>query len=214
MTKEGFTFVLPALGVSLISLALWAYSSLDMLLALAGVFAFLTLFLVFFFRDPERESPAGENLVLSSADGKVISIKPFRSADFIDGQGTLVSVFMSVFDVHVNRAPVSGKVEHLKYNPGKFLPAFKEKASSENEQTELGFQNAHGRVMIKQIAGIIARRIVCKVRQGDDLRAGQRLGLIKFGSRVDHLLPQSVEIRARLDQKVRAGETVIGVFKE
>ena len=214
MTKEGFTFILPTLDISLISSAIWAYSSLDILLALAGVFFLLTLFLIFFFRDPERKPPPGENLVLSSADGKVISIKPFQSADFIGGQGTLVSVFMSVFDVHVNRAPVSGKVEHLKYNPGKFLPAFKEKASSENEQTELGFQNAHGRVMIKQIAGIIARRIVCKVRQGDNLKAGQRLGMIKFGSRVDHLLPESVEIRATLNQKVRAGETVIGVFKE
>jgi phosphatidylserine decarboxylase len=214
MTKEGFTFVLPALGISLISFAVWAYSSLHAFLALTGVFLFLTLFLIFFFRDPERRTPSGENLVLSSADGKVISIKPFRGGGFVDGQGTSVSVFMSVFDVHVNRAPISGKVEHLKYNPGKFFPAFKEKASSENEQTELGFQNAQGRVMIKQIAGIIARRIVCKVRQGDDLRAGQRIGLIRFGSRVDHLLPQSVEIRARLDQKVRAGETVIGVFKE
>ena len=214
MTREGFTFVLPTLGISLISFAIWAYSSLDILLALAGVFLFLTLFLIFFFRDPERKPPPGENLVLSSADGKVISIKPFQSAGFVDGQGILVSVFMSVFDVHVNRAPISGKVEHFKYNPGKFFPAFQDKASSENEQTELGFQNAHGRVMIRQIAGIIARRIVCKVRQGDDLRAGQRLGLIKFGSRVDHLLPESVEIRTTLNQRVRAGETVIGVFKE
>jgi phosphatidylserine decarboxylase len=181
---------------------------------LAGVFLLLTLFLVFFFRDPERRAPSGENLVLSSADGKVISIEPFLNADFVDGQGTLVSVFMSVFDVHVNRAPISGKVEHLKYNPGKFFPAFKEKASLENEQTELGFRNAHGRVMIKQIAGIIARRIVCKVRQGDSLKAGQRIGLIKFGSRVDHLLPQGAEIKARLHQKVRAGETIIGVFSQ
>ena len=119
---------------------------------------------------------------------------------------------MSVFDVHVNLAPISGNVEHFKYNPGKFFPSFKEKASSENEQTQLGFENPHGRVMMKQIAGIIARRIVCKVRQGDSLRAGQRLGLIKFGSRVDHLLPQGVEIKARLHQKVKAGETIIGVF--
>ena len=214
MTKEGFTFVLPALGISLISFAIWAYSSLAVLLALAGITFVLTLFFAFFFRDPERKPPSGENLVLSSADGKVISIKPFRSAGFVEGGGTLVSVFMSVFDVHVNRAPISGKVDHFKHNPGKFFPAFKEKASLENEQTEVGFQSPRGRVMIKQIAGIIARRIVCKVRQGDNLKAGQRLGMIKFGSRVDHLLPESVEIRATLNQKVRAGETVIGVFKE
>ncbi|UCB53153.1 MAG: phosphatidylserine decarboxylase family protein [Candidatus Zixiibacteriota bacterium] len=214
MTREGFTFVLPALGISLVLFAIWALSSLAIVLALGGIFFFLTLFLIFFFRDPERKTPGGENLVLSSADGKIISIKPFPSVDFVEGKGTLVSVFMSVFDVHVNRAPISGKVEHFKYNPGRFFPAFQDKASLENEQTELGFQNAHGRVMIKQIAGIIARRIVCRVRRGDKLRAGQRFGLIKFGSRVDHLLPENVEVRAGLDQKVRAGETIIGVFKE
>jgi phosphatidylserine decarboxylase len=214
MTREGFTFVLPTLGISLILFSAWAASSYLILLPFAGIAFFLLLFLIFFFRDPERKAPAGENLILSSADGKIISVKPFQNVEFVGGQGTLVSVFMSVFDVHVNRAPISGKVEYFKYNPGKFFPAFKDKASSENEQTELGIENAHGRVIIKQIAGIIARRIVCKVRPGDKLSAGQRLGMIKFGSRVDHLLPENVEIRVKPGQKVRAGETVIGVFKK
>jgi phosphatidylserine decarboxylase len=214
MTREGFAFVLPTLGISLILFTIWAYSTLAIVLALAAIFLFFTLFLIFFFRDPERKAPPAENLILSSADGKVISIKPCRSANFIEGQGTLVSVFMSLFDVHVNRAPISGNVAYFRYNPGKFLPAFRDKASSENEQTELGMENADGRIVIKQIAGIIARRIVCKVRQGDKLSAGQRLGLIKFGSRVDHLLPENVEIRVEQNQKVRAGETVIGVFRK
>lgn len=214
MIREGYAFVLPTLGISLILFSAWAASSHLILLPFAGIAFLLLFFLIFFFRDPERKAPEAGNLVLSSADGKVISIKPFGSAEFVDGGGTLVSVFMSVFDVHVNRAPISGEVEHFKYNPGRFFPAFQDKASSENEQTELGFQNAHGRVMIRQIAGIIARRIVCKVRQGDRLRAGQRFGLIKFGSRVDHLLPENVEIRVKPGQKVRAGETVIGVFKK
>ncbi|MGB7062472.1 MAG: phosphatidylserine decarboxylase family protein [Candidatus Zixiibacteriota bacterium] len=214
MIKEGYVFVLPTLGVSFILFAIWAHSSLAVILALAVVSLILSLFLIFFFRDPDREAPAEDNLILASADGRIISIKPFQSTDFVGGQGTLVSVFMSVFDVHVNRAPISGRVEYYKYNPGKFLPAFKNKASSENEQTELGIENTHGRVIIKQIAGIIARRIVCKVRPGDKLSAGQRLGMIKFGSRVDHLLPENVEIRVKPGQKVRAGETVIGVFKK
>ena len=214
MIREGYALVLPTLGISLILFSAWAASSHLILLPFAGIAFLLLLFLIFFFRDPERKAPAGENLILSSADGKIISVKPFQNVEFVGGQGTLVSVFMSVFDVHVNRAPISGKVEYFKYNPGKFFPAFKDKASSENEQTELGIENAHGRVIIKQIAGIIARRIVCKVRPGDKLSAGQRLGIIKFGSRVDHLLPENVEIRVKPGQKVRAGETVIGVFKK
>ena len=214
MTREGFTFVLPTLGISLILFSAWAAGSHLILLPFAGIAFLLLLFLIFFFRDPERKAPEAGNLILSSADGKIISVKPFQNVEFVGGQGTLVSVFMSVFDVHVNRAPISGKVEYFKYNPGKFFPAFKDKASSENEQTELGIENAHGRVIIKQIAGIIARRIVCKVRSGDKLSAGQRLGMIKFGSRVDHLLPENVKIRVQPGQKVRAGETVIGVFKK
>lgn len=123
-----------------------------------------------------------------------------------------MSVFMSIFAVHVNRLPVSGQVKYVKYNSGKFLPAFKDKASLENEQTELGIENDHGRIILKQIAGIFARRIVCKVKPGDSVKAGERFGMIKFGSRVDLFLPENVEIKVKLNQKVKAGETVIGVF--
>lgn len=214
MTKEGLTFVVPTLGISLILFAVWAYSSEVIIVPFAAVFFLLSLFFVFFFRDPERKAPDGENLILSSADGKVILIKPFENLKFVGEKGTLVSVFMSVFDVHVNRAPISGKVKYFEYNPGKFHPAFKDKASSENEQTELGLENAHGRIILKQIAGIIARRIVCKVKPGDLVRAGQRFGMVKFGSRVDLFLPENVEIKVKLNRKVKAGETIIGVFKK
>ena len=214
MTREGFWLLLPASAVWSILLVVWALSSKLLVLPFAAIFFLLSLFLAFFFRDPERVAPDGENLILSSADGKVISIKPSQKVDFIGGRGTLVSVFMSVFNVHVNRAPVSGDVKYFKYNPGKFLPAFKDKASLENEQTELGLENDHGRIILKQIAGIIARRIVCKIRPGDFVEAGQRVGMIKFGSRVDLFLPENVEIRVKLKQKVRAGETVMGVFRK
>jgi phosphatidylserine decarboxylase len=214
MTKERLTFVVPTLGISLILFAVWAYSSEVIIVPFAAVFFLLSLFFVFFFRDPERKAPDGENLILSSADGKVILIKPFENLKFVGEKGTLVSVFMSVFDVHVNRAPISGKVKYFKHKPGKFHPAYKDKASSENEQAELGLENAHGRIILKQIAGIIARRIVCKVKPGDLVKAGQRFGMVKFGSRVDLFLPENVEIKVKPNRRVKAGETIIGVFKK
>ncbi len=212
MTKEGYKFIVPTFVVSVILLAVWAYSSTVITLLLAALFLLLSIFLAFFFRDPERKAPGGENLILSSADGKVIAVKPFEKSEFLGGRGTLVSVFMSVFNVHVNRAPVSAKVSYCKYNPGKFLPAFRDKASSENEQSELGLENDRGRIVLRQIAGVIARRIVCRVKAGDRLKIGERFGLIQFGSRVDLFLPENVDIRVRLNQKVKGGETVIGVF--
>lgn len=214
MTREGFKFLIPALAIVLILFVVGAYISNGIVLVFAVILLLISFFLVFFFRDPERKIPNGENLILSSADGRVILIRPFENSEFMGKEGTLVSVFMSVFNVHINRVPVSGRVRYVKYNPGKFFPAFKDKASSENEQTELGLENEHGRIILKQIAGIIARRIVCKVRAGDKVQAGQRLGMIQFGSRVDLFLPEDVEIKVKLSQKVRAGETIIGIFKK
>jgi phosphatidylserine decarboxylase len=143
----------------------------------------------------------------------VISIKPIDDMEFIGKDGTLISVFMSVFNVHVNRIPISGQVYYVKYNKGRFLPAFEDKASLENEQNELGLDTSRGKIILKQIAGIIARRIVCKIKPGDAVKAGERFGMIKFGSRVDLFLPNNTEIKIELNQKVKAGETVIGVFK-
>lgn len=206
--------MIPFLILSLVLLAAFLVSPNT--LSLVGVFIFITLFLfsLFFFRDPEREVPEGENLILAPADGKVILMKPFNNLEFMVGGGTLVSVFMSVFDVHVNRVPISGVVKYFKYNPGEFSPAFKDKASQENEQTELGLENEHGKVVLKQIAGIIARRIVCKLKSGDSVRAGERFGMIKFGSRLDLFLPENVQIKVKLNHRVRAGETIIGTFQK
>lgn len=212
MIKEGYSFLVPTLGIFIFLLVIGTYHPGAIIFALAPIFLLLSLFMVFFFRDPERKTPEGANLILSSADGKVICIKPFENIEFVGGKATLVSVFMSLFDVHVNRAPISGQVKHVKYNSGKFLPAFKDKASLENEQTELGLENDQGKIILKQIAGIIARRIVCKVKSGDMVKAGERFGMIKFGSRIDLFLPENVEIKVKLNQKVKAGETVIGVF--
>jgi len=206
--------VIPALSISLGLFIVFVLS--QNMLGLAGTLIFLILstFFLFFFRDPERKVPKDGNLILAPADGKVILIKPFGNLEFVGGEGTLVSVFMSLFNVHVNRTPVSGEVKYFRYNPGKFFPAFRDKASLENEQTELGLENEHGKVVLKQIAGILARRIVCKLKHGDLVKAGDRFGMIKFGSRLDLFLPQNVHIEVKLNQKVKAGETIIGIFQK
>jgi phosphatidylserine decarboxylase len=212
MNHSGFGFLLPAFGISLLLLVIGVYHPSPVILSFSLIFFMFSLFIVYFFRDPERITPNGDKLIVSAADGRVISIRPAGNMEFIGTDGTLVSIFMSVFDVHVNRIPVSGSVNYIKYNAGKFLPAFRDKASLENEQTEIGLQTAHGRIVMKQIAGIIARRIVCKIKSGDPVTTGMRFGMIKFGSRVDLYLPGNVEIKIKPNQKVKAGETIIGVF--
>jgi len=214
MTKEGLKFILPVFIFSLVLFLLSVLLGSIASLVGAIIFFIFVIFLLFFFRDPERKVPEGENLILAPADGKVILIKPFDHLEFMGGSGTLVSVFMSLFDVHVNRVPISGSVKYFKYNPGKFSPAFKDKASLENEQTELGLENEHGKVVFKQIAGILARRIVCNLKPGDLVKAGDRFGMIKFGSRLDLFLPENVQIKVKLNHRVRAGETIIGIFQK
>jgi phosphatidylserine decarboxylase len=213
MNREGLVFLTPVFVIFLGLLVWGVYQPHLTVLFLSFVFLVLSLFIAYFFRDPERVVPTGDDLILSAADGKVISVKPIDDAEFIGKEGTLISVFMSVFDVHVNRIPISGQVNYVKYNKGKFFPAFEEKASLENEQNELGLDTGKGKIILKQIAGILARRIVCRVKSGDQVETGRRFGMIKFGSRIDLFLPKNAEIKVKLNQKVRAGETVIGVFK-
>ena len=214
MAKQGLRYILPVFIFSLVLFLLFVLLGNIASLFGAIIFFVFGMFFLFFFRDPEREVPEGENLILAPADGKVILIKPFDNLEFMNRGGTLVSVFMSLFDVHVNRVPISGIVKYFKYNPGKLLPAFKDKASLENEQTEFGLENEHGKVVVKQIAGIMARRIVCNLKQGDLVKAGDRFGMIKFGSRLDLFLPENVQIKIQLNHKIRAGETIIGVFQK
>jgi phosphatidylserine decarboxylase len=213
MNREGLVFLIPVLTIFLALFAWGVYHPHFTVFFLSLLFLLFSMFLAYFFRDPERIVPAGEDLILSAADGEVISIKPIHDVEFIGKEGTMISVFMSVFDVHVNRIPLSGRVDYGKYNKGKFLPAFEDNASLENEQNELGLDTTKGKIILKQIAGILARRIVCKIKPGDQVKTGRRFGMIKFGSRVDLFLPKNVEIKVKLNQKVKAGETIIGVFK-
>ena len=212
MAKEGLNLVAGTLVLSLILFFFSVLGHSSVLLFLGGAFLILSLFFVFFFRDPERKIPKGENLVLAPADGRIISLKNFSDDEFLKSSGTKVSIFLSVLDPHINRNPITGMIMNLKYNPGKFLPAFREKASLENEHTEVWMENNQVKLVMKQIAGVLARRIICRFEKGDKILGGERFGMIKFGSRVDLFLPENVRIEVELNEKVKAGETIIGRY--
>jgi len=169
----------------------------------AGIFFLVALFMAFFFRDPKREPPSDPDIVVSPADGKVTRVGAVES-------GTVVSIFLSPLDVHINRSPIRGKIVDVLYSPGKFLMATNEKASLVNEQNALTIQGEKITVVCKQIAGILARRIVCWKARGDSLGLGERFGMIKFSSRTDVLLPANVHVTVKEGQRVRGGTTVIG----
>jgi phosphatidylserine decarboxylase len=170
--------------------------------------------LAFFFRDPERMVPQGERLVLAPADGRIVAIKPFTDWQGPFGEPlTRVSIFLSVLDVHVNRAPLTAVVNAVTHTPGRFVAAWGEAASAENEQTLIHFASPDGDVWVKQIAGLVARRIVCRLKPGQKVAAGDRIGLIRFGSRVDCILPAAAELKVRRGQAVKGGSTILGVIQ-
>lgn len=197
-------------------LGLGAYYFIDQVIVktlLVTVSALLFIFTLNFFRDPERTPPAGDNLVLSPADGTVIKIEEVVEERYIKGDSKLVCIFMSPVNVHVNRNPISGTVGYYEYVKGEYFAAFEDKASLKNEQTHIGMENSHGKVFFKQIAGFVARRIVADLKVGDTMERGKRFGMIKFGSRVDIYVPKHAEIKVVMNQKTVAGETVIAEWK-
>jgi phosphatidylserine decarboxylase len=179
---------------------------------ISGLLFVLTVFIAFFFRDPNRETPEGSDLCIASGDGKVVAIEEID--DEWVGKALQVSVFLSIFNVHINRTPCSGQVSAVEYHPGKFRLAFLDKASEDNEHTVIRIDGSGFRMAVKQIAGFVARRIVCRLESGHTVVAGERFGLIRFGSRIDHILPQGSDIKVGLGDHVKAGETVIGVVHE
>jgi len=204
IAKEGYPWILTLSFLTLLVLAVgWEWVS--------GLFALFTLAFVGFFRDPERIPPMGEGLVLSPADGRVVGITEVEKGKLLEEGGTRVSIFLSPLDVHVNRAPIKGLVEKVQYRPGRFFAAYRDKASHENEQNAVRIVDSAGRSLsIVQIAGVLARRIICYVKEGETLERGQRLGLIMFGSRVELFLPQGSRVEVTEGQRVRGGETIIG----
>jgi len=200
LAKEGLPLVGGLLGVSIVLgvVGLWVLSALAVVLA---------CLVAAFFRDPVRDVSVVDGQLLSPADGKVLSIKRMGG----QSDRTLVAIFMSLLDCHVNRSPVTGRVENVVHKPGKFLPAYKQAASSVNEQNKIRLIDSWGEAVgVTQIAGVIARRIVCHLRAGDVVKAGERIGLIKFGSRVEVEVPSSYRICVTVGQRVRAGVDVVG----
>jgi phosphatidylserine decarboxylase len=171
----------------------------------------LAVWLLVFFRDPLRSGPRGDSIVIAPADGRIVSVVETDEPMFLRARALRVSIFMNVFDVHVNRYPLAGTVEWVHHNPGRFLHAASEKASLDNEQASVGLRGARAAVLVRQIAGLVARRIVTDGRPGDHVEQAARLGMIRFGSRVDVFLPLTArpEARVRVGDRVRAGATVI-----
>lgn len=201
LAKEGYPYIVVPLllAVALLVLGYWFIAAPLLLVA---------LFMLYFFRDPNREVPTDPDIIVSPADGKVMRVVPIASDNA--ESPTLVSIFLSPLDVHINRAPIAGRVRDISYKRGKYLMATRNEASSVNEQNILTIEGPRVTVVCKQIAGILARRIVCWKHPGDELEIGERFGLIKFSSRTDLILPSSVDIAVREGDRVRGGTTIIG----
>lgn len=210
MNREGYVWTLVPLLAALAVCALGlAWVSVP-LLVLAGVLFLLACFMAYFFRDPERAVPGGRTLIVSPADGRVTLVGKLSPEDA--DSPTVVSIFLSPLDVHINRSPISGTILDVTYTRGRFKPATSDTASLVNEQNALTIQGDGVTVVCKQIAGVLARRIVCWKKPGDRLELGERFGLIKFGSRTDLVMPPEVEVLVSPGERVRGGVTVIGRF--
>jgi len=204
VAAEGWPFILPPASVACILAWIGWWPA-------AAVLGLVSLACLGFFRDPERTPPGAPGVVLAPADGRVMRF------DEVDdpwvGPALRASIFLSPLDVHVNRAPVTGLVESVRFEAGRFMAAYRDEASELNERCTLALRGDAARVGVKQIAGVLARRIVCRVRAGDKLMAGERFGLIRFGSRTDLVVPRSTEIRVKVGDRVKGGETVMGVLR-
>jgi len=207
--REGYPFIGIATVLAIAAFALALARRSWSLWLLAIVITILALWVAYFFRDPERSGERGTHIVVSPADGKLIMITEVDEPAFVGGKATRLSIFMNVFNVHVNRYPVDGTVEYVHYNSGKFLNAAAEKSSIENEQSSVGIDTGTHRILVRQIAGLIARRIVTYSQKGQQVKQGDRMGLIRFGSRVDVFLPTNSRLRVQLGALTTAGTTVL-----
>lgn len=210
IAQEGFLFILIAALLAGAAYAAAVGRDSWPLWLLAGLLTVITLWVAYFFRDPERTGDRGEQLVIAPADGKIVHIREVEEPSFINGPAIRISIFMNVFNVHVNRYPVNGTVRHVAYNKGRFVNAAVEKASLENEQMSVGIEAGRHRILIRQIAGLIARRIVTYSKVGDVVEQASRMGIIRFGSRVDIFLPVGTGIRVSVGDNATAGSTVLG----
>ncbi len=200
LAPEGLPFIIPCAGFVVLSLLLrwWA---------VAAVGGMVTICIAAFFRDPERQAPSLPGAVVAPADGRIMEVVK-------EPEGWRISIFLSIFNVHINRVPYDGKVRAITYTPGQFRAAYRQEASRVNEANSLTLEHQPYTFVVKQIAGVLARRIVCRVQAGSVLEKGQRYGLIRFGSRTDLVLPLEADIAAKIGDIVRGGETVLAILKE
>lgn len=206
--KEVLTMLIATVTLDVIALAI---DNLIIKAIMLGVSVLLMLFTLWFFRDPIRQLPDNlkEGDIISPGDGKVMMIEELENHEFIGGRAKMIGVFLSPLNVHVNRIPISGKVTLYQYIKGEFIAAFDHKSSERNERTEIGIQGKYFKVLFKQITGFVARRIVCELRAGDNVVIGEKFGMIKFGSRVDVIMPVNAEVKVSVNQKITGGETIL-----
>lgn len=207
IAPEGYPFIAVFGAVTII--VFFAFGMLPALVPL-----FLTFFMLYFFRDPDRVVPKEKDVFVAPADGKIILIRDVHEPKYLDAEVKEISIFMSPMDVHVNRAPCDGRVKMVRHNEGHFLAAYKDEASVSNENIEMVLTTEYGDVLVRQVAGFLARRAVCRKKEGDMLRCGERYGIIKFSSRVDLYIPGNSKIRVKTGEMVKAGETIIGEIKD
>jgi phosphatidylserine decarboxylase len=205
LDPAGYPFIIGALAAAAIASVVFGWPGAAPFLVLAGFF-------LFFFRDPERRiSPAGD-AVLSPADGRVLVAGPAVAGAAPAGEWLQISIFLSPMDVHVNRVPVSGRVTRVSFTPGRFLPAYHHDAAAANERSEIWIDHGGRTIVARQIVGVLARRVVCRLEAGAEVQAGDRYGVMKFGSRMDVFVPLSSELRVKVGDRVRGGETIIAVL--
>jgi phosphatidylserine decarboxylase len=207
--REGLTLIVVSALIALGAFGLALSRRSWPLWLLAFALTLVALWVAYFFRDPQRLGERGDRLVISPADGKVVMITEVDEPTFMKSRAIRVSIFMNVFNVHVNRYPVSGIVRLVEHKPGKFLNAAAENSSIENEQASIGIESGSNNILVRQIAGLIARRIITDAKDGDHVRQGDRMGLIRFGSRVDVFLPTSAKLRVKVGDAMFAGVTVV-----
>lgn len=215
ITRYGYdnAFLMIGFGLVLLGLGIFLFKGFwTVLFSILG--AVTILFTLWFFRDPSRTIPQqalqDDSILLAPADGKIVQIIPVEEKDYLKSSATQISIFLSPLDVHVNRTPVTGIVEFYKYMPGDYLVAWHPKSSELNEQSRIGVKTSKAKVLFKQITGVLARRIVCEVKQGDSLTIGDKIGMMKFGSRMDIIVPTSTVINAKVGDRVVGGETILG----
>ncbi|TVQ65660.1 MAG: phosphatidylserine decarboxylase family protein [Balneolaceae bacterium] len=213
LAKEGFPTIIVVFVFSVLVGYAVSFGPFWLMILTWPLLLALCFLILYFFRDPDRFPPVDPDLILSPADGKVVLIQETDENEYLKGRATQISIFLSPLNVHVNRNPVSGTLEYLKYYPGQYLMAWEDHASELNERAHFGVLHTSGvKILFKQITGFLARRIVYHIKEGDQIKAGERFGIMKFGSRMDILLPEGIEIVVKKGDTTVAGETVIGKF--